>query len=188
MTESVADSGADLIFVLAGRRSRKLYGFELYARGAAPRLLLSVARYEIRGFEKLPLPRRFDLRSIAAPVNPPDRHFFVCFAGESVTVDRIERGRYGTLTEIRALREWLRARPGICRVMVVSGRTHLPRIRLCCERLLDPDVSCEYVPVPREFCEGASDFPPEDEETLRFRAMEWLKRWRYRWVLWRERA
>lgn len=186
VTEEASNSKVDLIFVLAGRQSRKLFGLELYGQGFAPSLLLSVARYEIRGFEKLPLPRRFDLRSIAAPVNPPERHFFVCFAGDAVTVDRITRGRYGTLSEIRALGEWLRSRQSIRRIAIISGRTHLPRIRLCCRHLLPPEVQCDFIPVPPQLTGSPSDFPPANEEGAAFRLIEFLKRQRYRLVLLRE--
>lgn len=180
------NSKADVIFVLAGRQSRKLFGLELYRQGFAPDLLLSVARFEIRGFEKLPLPKRFDLRSIAAPVNPPDRHFFVCFAGDAVTVDRITRGRYGTLSEMRALGEWLRARRSMRHIAIISGRTHLPRIQLCCRHLLPPEVQCDFLPVPPQLAGSASDFPPANEESAALRVVEFLKRQRYRLILLRE--
>lgn len=186
MTDADSHSKADLIFVLAGRPSRKLFGLELYRQGFAPSLLLSVARYEIRAFEKLPLPRRFDLRRIAAPVNPADRHFFVCFAVDAVTVDRISRERYGTLSEIRALGDWLRSRQAIRRVAIISARTHLPRIRLCCRHLLPPEAQCDFIPVPPQLAGSPSDFPPANEESAAFRLIEFLKRWRYRLVLLRE--
>lgn len=186
MVDAGSNSKADLIFVLAGRQSRKLFGLELYGQGFAPSLLLSVARYEIRAFEKLPLPKRFDLRSIAAPVNPPDRHFFVCFAGDAVTVDRITRGRYGTLSEIRALGDWLRSHQAIRHIAIISGRTHLPRIRLCCRHLLPSEFQCDFLPVPPELAGSPSDFPPANEESAAFRFVEFLKRQRYRLVLLRE--
>src|SRR5580700_9960394 len=48
---------ADLIFVLSGKMERKVYAIELYQAGIAPRLLLSIGRFEVSkmraiGFEK----------------------------------------------------------------------------------------------------------------------------------------
>jgi hypothetical protein len=55
---------ADLIFVRAGREDRKLDGLQLFREGRAPRLLVSVGRYEIRRFADLPLSESIDLSSI----------------------------------------------------------------------------------------------------------------------------
>src|SRR5262245_11773192 len=46
----------DAIFVFAGRESRKRFGVRLYREGRAPRLLLSVGRFEWRRFADLSLP------------------------------------------------------------------------------------------------------------------------------------
>jgi hypothetical protein len=44
---------AGLIFVRAGRISRKDYALQLFREGLAPRLLFSVTRFEIRLFSKM---------------------------------------------------------------------------------------------------------------------------------------
>ena len=135
----------DVIFVLAGRESRKLYGLQLYSAGWAPTLLLSVARFEIRRFATLPLPQFVDLPSLAAPIDPPCRHFFACFSQTGVSVERIRPGRFGTLSEVRALREWLDRHPDIHRLFIVSSRAHRLRVELCCRKLLPFSVRCTFL-------------------------------------------
>jgi len=152
-----ATSRADLIFVLAGREIRKHYALELYRENYSGRLLLSVARYEVRRFSSLPWPKKINFRDIAASVHPPERHFFVCFAGDSVTVDQIVVGRWGTLSEIRALAAWLETHRNVRRVLIVSSHSHLSRIRLCCQHLLKPSIEWELVPVPPNFAPSTSE-------------------------------
>jgi len=139
---------ADLIFVLAGRESRKLYALQLYREGRAPALLLSVGRYEIRRFARLPLPQPFDLTSLAAPIAAPLRHFFVSFSPGGVSAERVVLRRFGTLSEVQALSAWLGRHPDIRRILVVSDRTHGARVRLCCKKLLPPSIQYTFLPVP----------------------------------------
>ena len=75
---------ADLIFVLAGRMHRKECALELFREGLAPRILLSVGRFEIRRFSKMALPASLDLLKLAQAVPPSQRHYFVFFEGEEV--------------------------------------------------------------------------------------------------------
>ena len=140
---------ADLIFVLAGRQERKEFGLRLYQQGHAPRLLVSVARYELRRFAKLNLPARVDLVAFAANVPPPKRHFFVFFHANLAEVERIPLGFLGTFHEIKGLANWLRGNPGIESLSIVSGRNHLRRVRLCCRELLPSTLQFEFVAVPR---------------------------------------
>jgi uncharacterized SAM-binding protein YcdF (DUF218 family) len=51
----------------------------------------------------------------------------------------------GTWSEIRALEEWLQARPEIKSVMVVSSGFHLRRLSLCCRALLPGTLSVRFV-------------------------------------------
>jgi hypothetical protein len=71
-------SDSDLIFVLAGRQARTLFGLELLSR-RVPTIRLSTARFEIRRFAGPPLPEPFDLLGLAFHVPPRYRHFFVLF-------------------------------------------------------------------------------------------------------------
>jgi uncharacterized SAM-binding protein YcdF (DUF218 family) len=127
---------ADVIFVLAGRRSRKEYGLELFREGLAPGILFSVARFEIRRFSKMPLPVPFDLLKLAQGFPPPLRHFFVLFEGQKVQVEHVFPRRFGTLTEIAALAHWLKSNPQIHSLLIISSATHLRRLRMCCRSLL----------------------------------------------------
>jgi hypothetical protein len=54
---------ADLIFVLAGRMSRKDYALQLFREGLAPRLLFSVGRFEMRRFSKMALPMQLESKT-----------------------------------------------------------------------------------------------------------------------------
>jgi hypothetical protein len=75
---------SDAIFALAGETQRKVYALELYRTRLAKRIVLSVARFEIRGFSQLNLPSAVNLLQAAANIPAPQRHFFVSFAeGES---------------------------------------------------------------------------------------------------------
>lgn len=132
---------AALIFVLAGRQHRKLCALDLYQKGYAPRLILSVGRYEIRRFATLPLPIKVSLLELAAPVPAYERHFFVCFEKSGVQIERIAVRRLGTLNEIRALRDWLARRSEINSVLVVTSGVHARRVRLCCRAMLGAGVN-----------------------------------------------
>ncbi len=143
-----APGPADLIFVLAGRQNRKLYALDLYVGGAAGTLLLSVGRFEIRKFAQLPLPAALDLAAVSRDTPPELRHYFVSLAGGQTEVERIARGRFGTLSEIRALAAWLQVRPEIKSLAVVSSAPHLRRVRACCRALLPPSLRVSLVAVP----------------------------------------
>lgn len=148
LSPAAGPAHGDLIFVLAGRQSRKLYALELYRQGAAGGLLLSVGRFEIRKFDQLPLPAALDLTSVAAQTLPALRHYFVHLQAGQATVERIERGRLGTLSEIRALAGWLRAGPQLGTLLVVSSAPHLRRVRACCRALLPPSLRISFLAVP----------------------------------------
>ncbi|MGA8074510.1 MAG: hypothetical protein WB995_13615 [Candidatus Acidiferrales bacterium] len=138
----------DLIFVLAGRPVRKIYGLELFRAGVAPRVLFSVARFEVRRFRELALPVEFDLLPIALPVPAEERHFFVLFGGGAPEVERIAVRRFGTLREIEALADYLGRHREIRSVLVVTSAVHLRRVRMCCEVILARGVHFQMAAVP----------------------------------------
>jgi hypothetical protein len=141
----------DLIFAVAGRQSRKVFALELFSQRRAPKVLLSVARFEIRRFAKLPLPVSLDLLSIAAPIPAPARHFFVTFEAGKSAVEFVQlRGRFGTLREIQALAAWLKDRPTINSVLVVSSASHLRRVRMCCRAFLPRRLQLRMLADPNE--------------------------------------
>src|ERR1700735_1354682 len=124
-------SKGDLIFVLAGRAVRKRFGLELFRGGVAPRILFSVARFEVRGFRELALPVAFDLLPIAQEIPAPERHFFVLFGDGAPLVERIAVRRFGTLREIEALAGYLLRRREIRSVIIVTSAVHVRRVALC---------------------------------------------------------
>jgi len=143
-------SNGDLIFVLAGRAVRKRFGLELFRGGVAPRILFSVARFEVRGFRELALPVGFDLLPMAQEIPAPLRHFFVLFGdGAAPHVEKIKVRRFGTLREIEALAGYLLRRREIRSVILVTSAVHVRRVALCCRVLLPRDVKFQMVAVPR---------------------------------------
>ena len=150
LAEADPPGKADLIFALAGRQSRKVGALSLFRQGKAPRLLLSTARFEIRPFAKLDVPHRVNLQEAAATIPPTQRHFFVSFEGSRVQVELVPVGRFGTLGEIQALVNWLRNRPEIRSLWVVSSGAHLRRVRMCCQALLPEPLEWRIVAAPDE--------------------------------------
>ena len=139
---------SDLIFVLAGRQSRKLYALELFRQALGGTLLMSVGRFEIRKFAQLPLPAEVDLLQIASTTPPRLRHYFVRFQNGISEAERVRRGRFGTLSEIQALAQWLEARPQIGSVLVVSSGPHLRRVRACCRAILPARLQVSFAAAP----------------------------------------
>jgi len=146
--EQVRES--DAIFVLAGARGRKEYGLEVYRAGLAPRIVLSVGRFEIRRLRELSLPTPLELLSAARTVTPPERHFFVEFDASGVRYERTRVGRFGTLAETRALAEWCEENREVESLLVISSGSHLRRVRMCCRALLQQRVSCVFVAAPQQ--------------------------------------
>jgi hypothetical protein len=139
---------SDLIFVLAGRQSRKLYALELFRQALGGTLLMSVGRFEIRRFAQLPLPADVDLLRIASTTQPRLRHYFVRFQNGIAEAERVPRGRFGTLSEIQALAQWLEARPRIGTLLVVSTGPHLRRVRACCRAILPARLQVSFIAAP----------------------------------------
>lgn len=153
----------DLIFVLAGRPERKTFGWRLFKAGIAPRLILSVGRYEVRSTAQHPIavPELLGLRDTTPPAQ---RHFWADFAGgteenRSISVAAIKKP--GTYRELFALAEYLGSSLPK-RILIVSTSIHLRRVRQCCEKIAGFRTSTLFfVPVP------------EDEST--FRRGAWWK-------------
>ncbi len=118
--------------------------------GWAPTLLLSVGRFEIRRFSGLKLPASLDLLAIASATKPQRRHYFVKIASGTAEAQRIAIGRFGTMSEILAFSDWLRAHRRVRSATVVSSGFHLKRIRMCCRRLLPKGTRLNFVAVPDE--------------------------------------
>jgi uncharacterized SAM-binding protein YcdF (DUF218 family) len=159
-----APRNADLIFVLAGRVHRKEYALQLYREGLAPRILFSVGRFEIRRFSKMPLPVPLDLLKLAQDVPPPQRHYFVFFQGQEAQVEHVPPGRFGTLTEVSRLSRWLGEKPDIRSALIISSGTHLRRIRMCCQPLLNPKTELAFLAAPISLHEQPISATAEHQE------------------------
>jgi hypothetical protein len=174
---------ADMIFVLAGRKCRKVYGLHLFSQGLSPRILVSVGRFELRRFPELELPVQVDLLALAAAVPPPRRHYFVEFCGKQVETTLIRTRRFGTLAEIEALAEQLSQRTDTVSVLVISSHRHLRRIRLCCRALLAKHIEVFFAAVPEEVSGDSSRGLVQWWRGLRDSILEMVKLVVYRFVL-----
>ena len=146
---------ADTIVVLAGRHERKVFGIELWERGFAPELILSVGRFEWRRFYELDLPDDGGLQELVDSTFYKDRHFFVRFNGTGAQARanaiRIHKGHLGTWSEIAALASYLHRAPRRS-LLIVSTSIHLRRTAELVGRMIDPTrthVSCVAVPEQR---------------------------------------
>ena len=137
----------DLVFVLAGLPERKSYGLKLLRDGITPKLVLSVARFEIRKFAATPLgdPAMID-RARSLPAG--QRHFFVEATANRTTRQLANLEGSGTFAELWAFARLLPESP--LRIGIVSTTIHMRRVHLCCRRIrcLRP-YQIRYYPVPR---------------------------------------
>ncbi len=137
----------DCIFVMAGRPERKVYGIDLWRQGYAPELILSVGRFEWRGFYTLGLPDG-GLKGLIQATPPEQRHFFVRLRDSGAEASLIRKGRLGTMTEGRALAAQLRDSP-IRSLMAVSSAIHLRRVALVFRHAFRKSgTTLTFVPVP----------------------------------------
>lgn len=166
---SLDDSPAncDLIFVLAGRPERKPYGWQLFRSGLAPRLILSVSRYEVRQTAQQPveIPELLPLRD-STPASM--RHFWIDFHGDNRTVSLAGLRETNTYWELYALGQYLES--GFPRrIAIVSTSIHLRRVRWCSRRI-------------RTFANSTLHFVPVPEDTSCFQRKGWWKhsaQWAY---------
>jgi len=145
---------ADTIVVLAGRHERKVFGIELWERGFAPELILSVGRFEWRRFYELDLPDDGGLQELVDSTFYKDRHFFVRFNGTGAharaSAIRIHKGHLGTWSEIAALASYLRRAPRQS-LLIVSTSIHLRRTAELVGRMIDPTrTHVSYIAVPEQ--------------------------------------
>lgn len=140
----------DLIFVLAGRQARKVYGLQLWRNGLSRHILLSTGRFEIRRFAELGLPVWPQLCAARSRTPPNLRHFFVMYDDSGWWVERIPLSHFGTFSEISALRDLLIQFPRQRSLLIVSDGFHLRRVQMCCCRLLPKRITVRYIAVPEE--------------------------------------
>jgi hypothetical protein len=152
---------------------RKGYGLELFRRGLAPRLILSVGRFEISRLHQIGITEASAMQEAARHLPPGQRHFFLDFRGQAPEPARPAILCTGTRAELRALAEYLQpAQPRS--ITIVSTSIHLRRVRLCCQRIpFYRQRNVRYAAVP--------------EELSSFRCSGWWKRadhWRYVLLEW----
>ena len=135
---------ADAIFVFAGREERKRFGVELFRSGYAPRLILSVGRFEWRRFEALGLWSDGGLVDMVPTIHAPERHFFVHIERDRASCDAVHKGRLGTMTEARALAAVI-DEAELRSVLIVSSPEHLRRCFVALRAVVTP--ACKLTPV-----------------------------------------
>lgn len=172
---------ADLIFVLAGHRNRKLHAAELFRDGWAPRVLMSTGNpaYIAQVLDQRlpnsvpPNPQvRSQLRETIGAGDPPSRQYFSYLDNSEWSTQPIPAGLFGTLSEIRALAHWLEQRPSIRLILIVSAGMHLKRVEFCCQRLLPEGCRLRFIAVPAA---GPDPRATPSEEAPRRILLEWLK-------------
>lgn len=159
----------DVIFVLAGRDERKPYGLKLFQAGLAPRLILSVGRYEIRQTaQSFGHPELLTLRD-SLPASR--RHFWMDFVDGEARISPANLRETNTFWELYQLAEYVG--PGPSRIALISTSIHLRRIRYCCSLIpFFQSRSIQFLAVP--------------EETSSFQKRRWWKRPDHWWYVFSE--
>lgn len=124
--------GCDLIFVLAGRMERKSYGIELLNKHVAPRLILSVDRFEVR--HTAFLLQDSDLIPLRDKTPANQRHFWIDFGNGQRNIFQAQLRRTGTFEELQALAGYLNTQPPL-QIGLISTSVHLRRVKFCCLRI-----------------------------------------------------
>jgi len=138
---------ADAIFVFAGQEDRKDYGLELWRRGLAPVLILSVGRFEWRKLLARELPSDGGLRALVDATPPVRRHFFVTLEGTDGRAEFVERSHFGTRSEAAGLARVVDER-GYRSILVVSTAGHLRRVALTVRRAVGRSAEPSFTAVP----------------------------------------
>ena len=173
----------DLIFVLAGRMERKPYGLELYRAGMAPRLVLSVGRFEVSRMHQLELSGMERLIALRDATPPEERNFFVEVNSGGIGIERARLRRCSTYGEVLAFRR-LWEKEKVQRVMVISTDVHLCRTAVTFASIFRHiPVQFLYCPVPARlaFLEKEAWWTRPDER--RFVVKELIKLVGYRLIL-----
>ena len=148
LTRQDAPRSVDLIFVLAGRMERKQYGMELYRAGFAPRLLLSIGRFEVSKMRSIGFAGWDELIARRDRTLPAERHFFCETNASGMRMETARLSPWNTYGEVVALREYLK--PDLPRSLIlVSTDIHLRRVAHTFARVFrGTPVEAYYCPVP----------------------------------------
>lgn len=157
MTLNDAPQPSDLIFVMAGRMERKQYGLELYRAGFAPRLVLSVGRFEVSKMPKLDLEGIDELRALRDQTQPSERHFFLKIDHSGIRTEKVRLPKWNTYGEAVGLRQFLE-RERARRVILISTDIHLRRVSRTFARVFSGvPVEFLYCPVPSRLASVRED-------------------------------
>ena len=139
---------SDLIFVFAGKQERKAAGLDLWKRGYAPELIISVGRFEWRRFSSLGLKSDGGLLDLVEKTRPQDRHFFVRVSPNATASTLIRKRYFGTRNEAQEFARLVN--PANQTIMVLSTAFHLRRARLVFARAFRnrPDIKILCVTGP----------------------------------------
>ena len=146
MNDPVRD--ADLIFVIAGRMERKQYGLQLFKAGWAPKLILSIGRFEVSKMSRLNLDGIKELIRLRDQTPPQERHFFLTVDASGIGIKKVRLRRWSTYGEALALRPLLE-NENVRRVIVISTDIHLRRLAFTLEKVFrNMPVEFLFCPVP----------------------------------------
>lgn len=123
----------DVIVAVAGRQERKSFALELFQRGLAPRLILSVARFDVRRTTALPVPGP-ELLALRDQTRPAERHFWIDISNGKTLIRRAQIKKTGTFGELQALAAYLDSH-SVSKIALISTALHLRRIQFCCSRI-----------------------------------------------------
>jgi hypothetical protein len=148
LTRADSVQPVDLIFVMAGRMDRKQYGFELYRQGVAPKLVLSVGRFEVSKMLQTEFAFADELSTLRSVTAPNRRHFFVSLEQSGTRVELAPVGQWNTYGEVLALMRYLENEHA-AKIMVVSTDIHLRRVAYTIRKVLrNSRLEFLYCPVP----------------------------------------
>jgi len=174
----------DVIFVMAGRMERKAYALELYRAGLAPRLLLSVGRFEVSRMARLDFGPVEQLKALRDQTAPDDRHFFITTDASGIRIERVKLPRWSTYGEAVGLHTWLQKQE-VRKVAVISTDVHLRRTALAFAKVFRDVPAVEFVcwPVPSRFGFLTKDGWWTRPDDRRFVLKELVKLMGYRVIL-----
>jgi hypothetical protein len=151
LTRSDPPKPADLIFVLAGKMERKQYAMDLYGAGIAPRLLLSIGRFEVSKMRTIGFASADELIELRDRTPPGQRHFFCEMNASGIRIERPKLRRWNTYGEILGLREYLDG-DTTRSIVIVSTDVHLRRVAGVFDKVFrDAPIEARYCPVPARY-------------------------------------
>ena len=136
--------------MFAGRMERKRFGLELFRRGVAPRLLLSVGRFEVSRMRSVGFDSAAELIAELDRTAPEERHFFIELNAAGTHIQTARLRRWNTYGEVLGL--WKFFEHDVPRsVLVISTDVHLRRIALAFNHVFGE------VPLEVHYCQVPAD-------------------------------